>query len=133
MFVEIKPIGFESSKRIGKVILQNRSLKIELPNEEIMITLTSKDRNDYFYTDYIENSVNIFKIVCHVIKANGNDKDVVGTFFLKEKKDYIILKEYIEQLKLDQKDTIKNKEDHPNKVIRNHNGMGWLSRGRNRL
>lgn len=133
MFEEINLIGFESSKRIGKMILQTRSLKIELADEEIMIPMFSKNRNDYFYLDYIENQVNNFRFVCHIVKANGIEKDVISSIFLKDEKDLNILKAYIDQLKSEQNVITKKEEYQSIQSIRNNKGMRWLSKQRDRM
>lgn len=133
MYEEIYPIGFESSKRIGKLIFQTRSLKIELTDEEIIIPLTSKNRNDYFYLDYIENMLHIFSFVCHIVKANGIETDVISSIFLRDEKDLNLLKAYIDQLISEHKEISYKSDFQSSRVIRNNNGLGWLSKRKNRL
>ncbi|XEC96609.1 hypothetical protein AB6A23_08735 [Paenibacillus tarimensis] len=131
MLETIEPVGFESSKRIGKLKFQTNSIMVIFQDEEINLTLTYKNRNEYYYLDFIENTINSFKFVCHIVKSDGIEKDVIATLFLRDEKDLDFLRGYLKKLNKHNKELrtsrINNKKERTFEVQR---GKGWLSRRR---
>lgn len=132
MFGEIEPVGYESSRRIGKMILQSLSLKIILPDDDVTISLQARERNEFFYTDYIKNAINSFTIVSHVVRTNGAETDVIGTFFLREENDYKVLSDYIESVNRQQRKSENKERTVPSRKdkVKLSNNEGWLSKRR---
>lgn len=131
MFGEIEPIGFESSKRIGKIIFQTQSIIILLSDDETVISLEARDENEYFYTDYIKNAIHSFTIESHIVKANGTETDVIGTFFLRGENDYILLKEFIDSVNRNRRNMRKKKSVFsPEDKLKSNSTKGWLSKRR---
>jgi hypothetical protein len=129
MLETIEPIGFESSKRIGKLKLLIKSIVVIIHDEEINFPLTYRNRNEYYYLDFIENTVNAFKFVCHIVKSDGIETDVIATFFLREKKDVDLLREFMDKLNKQNKELRKN-HDNNERILEVKTGKGWLSRRR---
>lgn len=131
MYYSIEPIGFEGTKNIGKMIFQTKSILVILNGEEIPIPLTIRNRDEFFYLDFIENKVNSFHFVCHIVRSSGIEKDVVGTFFLREEKDLTLLREFIDSLNRQTKEEFKEKVDTAiRKAAAPSGGKGWLSKRR---
>jgi hypothetical protein len=96
----IEYIGVGGSRNLGHLEFLADTLMITTLNEEeITIKLKLKNRNDYLYTDYIGNHINGFKIVCHIIKANEENRDVLITLFLHNLDEYKVIQNYIENMK----------------------------------
>jgi len=127
----IEPIGFEGTKNIGKMILQTNSILVILNGEEIPIPLTIRNRDEFFYLDFIENKVNSFHFVCHIVRSSGIEKDVVGTFFLREEKELTLLREFMDNLNRQTKEEFKEKVNTAiKKTAAPNGGKGWLSKRR---
>jgi hypothetical protein len=125
----IEPIGYESSKRIGKLKIHNKSILVTLHDEEINLHLTFRNQKEYYYLDFIENTVNSFNFVCHIVKADGIETDVIATFFLRYEKDLELLRGLLDQLNKDNKVIRKNQPNNQIKrTLEVNTGNGWLSR-----
>jgi hypothetical protein len=131
MLETIEPIGFESSKRIGKLELHHKSIIVTFHDEEINLPLTYRNRNEYYYLDFIENTVNLFNFVSHIVKAGGIETDVIATLFLKDEKDLDLLRGFLDKLNTHNKELEKNHlNNHKEKILEVNKGKGWLSRRR---
>jgi hypothetical protein len=92
------------------------------------LPLTIKSQNEFYYVDFIENVVNSFQIVCHIVKSNGTETDVIATLFLSQEKEIDLLKGYLDDVNKKNKETNRT---HPTNEIRSaeaRTGKGWLSR-----
>jgi hypothetical protein len=125
----IETIGYESSKRIGKLMIHNKSFIVTFHDEEINLHLTFRNQKVYYYLDFIENTVNSFNYVCHIVKADGIETDVIATFFLRLEKDLDLVRRFLDQLNKDNKVIRKNQlNNQKERTLEVNTGKGWLSR-----
>lgn len=118
-------IGIGGSKRLGHLEFGADSLKAAtLDDEEIRIPMRLNNRNDYLYADYVENEINGFRIVCHIVKANGDNRDVLLTLFLRHFGEFQTIQSYLETMKA----AMEIKTENPPIRAAVSKGIGWLTR-----
>ncbi|TMV46316.1 hypothetical protein FE783_26900 [Paenibacillus mesophilus] len=130
MVHKIDYIGVGSSRKVGHLELLADGLKITmLDGEEMRIQMKSLHRSEYLYSDYIENRINGYNIVCHLVKANGELREVLNTLFLRSMDEYNTIANYLTKMK-DMNEPVDNKPKREQRSPTNKGptGGGWLSR-----
>jgi hypothetical protein len=96
--------------------------------KKYIIEMKLKKRTEYLYTDYIKNNINGYNIVCHLIKANGELRDVLITLFLRSIDEYKTIENYITKMK-GKNELFINKpiREQINPTKKGTAGGGWLS------
>lgn len=96
--IKIETVGFESSRIIGQLEIHENKLIKTINGVETMLPLLLKGRNDYFYIDHIENNINSFSIVCHIVWGNDIERHVLWTLFLRSRDELKLLIGFIKDI-----------------------------------